>query len=210
MPTDEWFKENPKVSAYIPKELNDKLLEWMKGKNIKKVSQALTAILEEHLGVVQVEPKKPTTNDSGMIALEEKMNELSQEVRELREAITDIQNESSLKVDQSGQLSLLENNKADEKASSLKVEESSPILETIEAIELEVDKLIMTNKEVAALLSDKTDNAVRGLYNRGVVIEEKGYRFTPVKEQDKPRWKVEILGNPMLQEAPIVQYQSEL
>jgi hypothetical protein len=54
MPTDEWFKENPKISAYISPNLNQKLSEWMKSRNIKKVSQALTTILEEHLGVVKL------------------------------------------------------------------------------------------------------------------------------------------------------------
>lgn len=57
MPTNEWFQENPKVSAYISKSLNHQLEEWMKQRSIKKVSQALTTILEEHLGVVQIEPK---------------------------------------------------------------------------------------------------------------------------------------------------------
>lgn len=53
MPTEEWFKENPKVSAYISPELNQRLLEWMKQRGIRKVSQGLTTILEEHLAVVQ-------------------------------------------------------------------------------------------------------------------------------------------------------------
>ena len=87
MPTDEWFKENPKVSAYIPQSLNEKLTEWMKGRSIKKVSQALTAILEEYLGVVQTEPITQPVKDDRLEALEQKLESLSQIVQELREPI---------------------------------------------------------------------------------------------------------------------------
>ena len=85
MPTDEWFRENPKVSAYIPKELNEKLSKWMKGRSIKKVSQALTTILEEHLGVVQTEPIIQPVRDDRLEALEQKFESLFQIVQELRE-----------------------------------------------------------------------------------------------------------------------------
>ena len=84
MPTDEWFKENPKVSAYISQDLNEKLLEWMKGRSIKKVSQALTAILEEYLGVVQTEPTTQLVRDDRLEALEQKFESLFQTVQELK------------------------------------------------------------------------------------------------------------------------------
>ena len=87
MPTDEWFKENPKVSAYIPQDLNEKLTEWMKGRSIKKVSQALTAILEEYLGVVQTEPITQPVRDDRLEALEQKVESLFKIVQELREPI---------------------------------------------------------------------------------------------------------------------------
>ena len=87
MPTDEWFKENPKVSAYIPQSLNEKLTEWMKGRSIKKVSQALTAILEEYLGVVQTEPITQPVRDDRLESLEQKVESLFKIVQELREPI---------------------------------------------------------------------------------------------------------------------------
>jgi len=87
MPTDEWFKENPKVSAYIPQDLNEKLTEWMKGRSIKKVSQALTAILEEYLGVVQTEPITQPVRDDRLESLEQKVESLFKIVQELREPI---------------------------------------------------------------------------------------------------------------------------
>ena len=85
MPTDEWFRENPKVSAYIPKELNEKLSDWMKGRSIKKVSQALTTILEEHLGVVQTKPITQPVRDDRLEAIEQELKSLRQIVQELRE-----------------------------------------------------------------------------------------------------------------------------
>ena len=94
MPTDEWFKENPKVSAYIPHDLYEKLSDWMKGRNIKKVSQALTAILEEYLGVVQNEPITQPVRDDRLEALEQKFEKkfesLSQIVEQKFESLSQI------------------------------------------------------------------------------------------------------------------------
>lgn len=73
MPTEEWFKENPKVSAYISPDLNERLNEWMKKRGIKKVSQALTVILEEHLGVVQSSLVAQSFDESRVMALEGKL-----------------------------------------------------------------------------------------------------------------------------------------
>lgn len=52
MPTPEWFKENPKVSAYISKDLEERLHSWMATRSIRKESQAITVILEEYLSGV--------------------------------------------------------------------------------------------------------------------------------------------------------------
>lgn len=72
MPTNEWFQNNPKISAYISTNLNQQLEEWMESKGIKKVSQALTQILEEHLGVVQNVINQPTTDLTRLEVLEGK------------------------------------------------------------------------------------------------------------------------------------------
>ncbi len=72
MPTEEWFKENPKVSAYISVALNQRLLAWMKQRGIKKVSQALTTILEEHLAVSQTRSTAQGSDDEQLAALEGK------------------------------------------------------------------------------------------------------------------------------------------
>lgn len=68
MPTKQWFEENPKVTAYISKELHQKLETFMAEEGYKKVSQAITAILEERLS------GKKQSRD----------NDLRQEVAQLR------------------------------------------------------------------------------------------------------------------------------
>jgi uncharacterized protein YhaN len=112
MPTEEWFKDNPKVSAYISSELSQRLEEWMKKQGIKKISQGLTRILEEYLGVVQVEPIQPTVDGDRLGDLEAKLAELTQRFEAMEGAIEALLPpvESSLPVNQSSnsQLSILE------------------------------------------------------------------------------------------------------
>lgn len=64
MPTEKWFEENPKISAYISQDLYSRLEEWMRERNIKKVSQALTAILEDLLTSGQGSPVVQKTGDT--------------------------------------------------------------------------------------------------------------------------------------------------
>lgn len=79
MPTQKWFEENPKVSAYIPKELHQALESWMAEKQIKKISQAITKILEIQLGFSDKEPiVKP-----GVYATVEQLNELRNDLKSL-------------------------------------------------------------------------------------------------------------------------------
>lgn len=72
MPTNKWFQENPKISAYISKNLYERLEEWMESRGTKKISQALTQILEEHLEVAQVIPNQSTVNQNRLEVLEGK------------------------------------------------------------------------------------------------------------------------------------------
>ncbi|MBW4422691.1 MAG: hypothetical protein KME13_26365 [Myxacorys californica WJT36-NPBG1] len=108
MTTDEWFKENLKVSAYIPQDLNEKLLEWMKGKNIQEVPQALRTVLEEYLGGVQTEPNIGPVRDDRLEALERKFESLSQVVQELKEAIQASSSQRVQRESESAALPLLE------------------------------------------------------------------------------------------------------
>lgn len=113
MPSPEWFKENPKVSTYISRDLNQRLENWMREKNIKKVSQALTAILEEYLGVVQSNSKvvQYSVDTNRIEVLEERVNSIHLLLNQLQGAVADMQKNSGSKVIQSsipGQLSILE------------------------------------------------------------------------------------------------------
>jgi hypothetical protein len=111
MPSPQWFEDNPKVSAYIAKELHDALETWMREKQIKKVSQALTKILEIHLGFTEELPAIAP----GTYATVEQLDELRGELRAIAEKIEALPREqlkaSKPKV---GQLDLLPQ-KAEEK-----------------------------------------------------------------------------------------------
>ncbi len=49
MATKEWLNSHAKVAAYLDFSLYASLENWMKNNKIKKVSQALTIILEHYL-----------------------------------------------------------------------------------------------------------------------------------------------------------------
>lgn len=188
MPTEEWFKENPKISAYISPELSRRLEEWMKEQGIRKTSQALVRILGEHLGVVQFEPKQSTPIGREIAILEEKMNLLSRELKDLKEAVSSIQNESKPKVVQTELLFAKEpTNK-----SSLLVEESSLILETQSTEGLKPE---MNNKELEIFLG-WTPDTLRGRRERKRPIEGKGISFIWEKRGQKIVWKPQTVDLP--------------
>lgn len=49
MPSKEWFEENPKISACIPREVYDALRAWMIENKVSKVNQAVAKLLEAQL-----------------------------------------------------------------------------------------------------------------------------------------------------------------
>ena len=85
MPTKDWFKANPKVSAYLSIELNQALQSWMKEHRIKKVSVGLTTILESFLGVNQ--DKLPVDQSSVSI---EQFQELEKRIETLERSISKV------------------------------------------------------------------------------------------------------------------------
>ena len=94
MPTQDWFKANPKVSAYLSTELNQALQSWMKKHRIKKVSVGLTTILENFLGVNQDEP--PVGQSS--VSLEQ-FQGLQKRIEALEQIISEV-DQSKPKVEQ--------------------------------------------------------------------------------------------------------------
>lgn len=49
MPSKEWLEDNPKVSAYIPREVYDRLREWMVENKVTKVNKAVAQLLTDSL-----------------------------------------------------------------------------------------------------------------------------------------------------------------
>lgn len=240
MPTDEWFKENPKVSAYIPHSLNEKLTDWMKERSIKKVSQALTTILEEHLGVVQNKPIPQPDRDDGLETLKQEFDSLSQTVQELKELIqassprvvqtelfpvkpieeTLSGNETIALIDEKQPIDILEEIQDDKPEQILdkpleletqdstqetdeelittdkseEVEKSSPKVKGSNPIskshEFERFNPIMANAAVSKLINESI-NTIRSRHTHNREFQAKGYHFSPIKEEGKPRWKVE-------------------
>ena len=80
MPTKDWFKENPKVSAYLSAELNQSLKEWMRKNGIKKTSVGITTIIEQFLKVNQSKPLV----DQKYVTVEQ-LNKIEKEIESLKQ-----------------------------------------------------------------------------------------------------------------------------
>lgn len=104
MPTEAWFEANPKVSAYIPKQLNERLKLFKKEQSLS-VSQAVTTILSNYFGLDQQvnQFNLGDINSERLQELEQRVTMLSQSVdqrlRNMEEEFTKLR--SSLVVDQS-------------------------------------------------------------------------------------------------------------
>lgn len=238
MPTDEWFKENPKISAYISPNLNEKLSEWMKNRGIKKVSQALTTILETYLGVNQDSPTIESSENDRLRIVEQKLESLSQEMRRLTEQTgkdnreivqfellsvkpleeTSPDNQEAILIDTKQPIDVLEEiqddepedvldnlleletqdstqeadeelitaDKSEAQESSPKIQESSPISGIQEFKGL---NSIMSSGEVSKLINESV-NTIKSRHTHNKEFQAKGYDFSPVREEGKPRWKV--------------------
>ena len=161
MPTDEWFKENPKVSAYIPHDLNEKLTEWMKGRNIKKVSQALTAILEEYLGVVQTKLITQPVRDDRLEALEQKFESLSQIIQELKEPAQtsnlEVVQTELFPVELTEEIALIDTNQPTEVVEEIQDDEPDEILHEFLEPEPQIANSDTNEKQIEATRLDEVE-----------------------------------------------------
>jgi hypothetical protein len=68
MPTPQWLKNNPKISAHIPQPLYEKLEAFMRDRGLQKTAQAVTLVLTEYLSSPQLStrssPQLSTVNHS--------------------------------------------------------------------------------------------------------------------------------------------------
>lgn len=216
MPTDEWFKENPKVSAYIPHDLNEKLTEWMKGRNIKKVSQALTAILEEYLGVVQTKLITQPVRDDRLEAIEQEIKSLRQIVQELKEPAQ----ASSLKVvqtelfpvDLTEEIALIDSRQPIEVVEEIQDDEPDEILleflepepqiansdtneKQIEATRLdEVEKGSLKVKESSSNLKNSEDSEFKPIMTNQEVRKLLDESLNTIKSRNTPKLRQEGKG----------------
>jgi hypothetical protein len=71
MPTHQWLKDNPKISAHIPQPLHEKLEAFMRDRGLQKTAQAVTLILTEYLSSSQL-----TTQSSPQLTTDESIWEL--------------------------------------------------------------------------------------------------------------------------------------
>jgi predicted nuclease with TOPRIM domain len=123
MPTEDWLKQNPKVSAHIPRELQQQLQEFMEQHDIKSNSEALKTILREYFSnrelttADQTMSKSSQLVDNRLSTLESQIEELSQEVSRLakeprkrynRPLVDHSKDKSSQLVDNSSPLTKLE------------------------------------------------------------------------------------------------------
>lgn len=102
MPTPEWFAENPKISAYISKDLDNALKTWMEENRVKKISQALTQILNEYLGLVDA----PKVIAEGQYATLEQLQKLQARVESLEKDSSSKKSESKPKTETKEQLAI--------------------------------------------------------------------------------------------------------
>ena len=122
MPTQDWFKANPKVSAYLSSELNQALQSWMKKHRIKKVSVGLTTILEQFLGVNQ--DKLPVGQNFASL---EQFQSLQQRIEALEQTISKV-DQSKPKVEQKSlEIKVEPEKKESKKSVAQSKSKSSPI-----------------------------------------------------------------------------------
>ena len=85
MPTDEWKRENPKVSGHIPKQLKDELDQFIKDQGLKGTSEALRIILENHFNQSEfLTSSQQSTESSHLVlnSLEKRLKSVESQLRE--------------------------------------------------------------------------------------------------------------------------------
>lgn len=187
MPSEEWFRENPKVSAYITKELHQKLESWMEENGVKKVSQALTEILEAFL--------EPSKGDDQLAALERKFEDrfaaLENRIATIDLAIAEVKSSPKVaQVSNKQQLSFLDNVPKSETGQPEELTSATETPNKDSSLKVDQNKLKnnLTHKEVSDF-TGLSNGQVEGKHRRGNLIEANGKVFTPIRESGKPRWK---------------------
>ena len=84
MPSDEWLKNNPKITGNIPKALKGKLQNFSKNKNIS-ISEALRIILESHFNQTEFSTSSQLLDKSSqpvLDSIEERLKSVEIQIQE--------------------------------------------------------------------------------------------------------------------------------
>lgn len=132
--------ENPKVSAYVPQVMKDRLKEFRKEHNNISESQAVTIILAEYFQMPEVLGRSPERGVIGgvtlarMEALEQGLASFTKSVEQrLQELGKSISKLSELRVDQGGQEAVINSQQT--------INQVSELLARSEAIQLELHQV---------------------------------------------------------------------
>lgn len=87
MPTEDWLKQNPKVSAHIPQELYQQLQEFMEQRGITRTAEALKLIMGEYFNdrvdhtIAKSSPLVDHSVDHKLTTIESKIDSLSEQIK---------------------------------------------------------------------------------------------------------------------------------
>ena len=85
MATDEWRRDNPKVSGHIPKSLKAQLDQFIKDQELKGTSEALRIILENHFNQSELSTSPQPLDKSYQLALNSIQERLDSVETQLKE-----------------------------------------------------------------------------------------------------------------------------
>lgn len=101
MPTDEWFKANPKISGYTTPAIHDRLNQFAKERGVS-VSQALTIALAEYFGMEQQVKQSSSVGGLSLVRFQELEQQVQDlKIQEIRSTLESLQATVNLLVDQS-------------------------------------------------------------------------------------------------------------
>jgi hypothetical protein len=163
--------ENPKVSAYVPQALKDRLKQFREERNISE-SQAVTIVLAEYFQMPEVLGRPPEglklgdVNLARMEALEQELASFAESVEQrLQELGKSINRLSELRVDQGRQQEVIDGQRITGQANELPVDSGGIQLELHQVKKLdissppdklpkEIEQIAENNEPILALLSE--------------------------------------------------------
>ena len=88
MPSNQWKKDNPKISGHIPKSLKDQLNKFIEEQGLSGVSEALRIILKSHFSNSEFSTSSQLLNKSSqpvLNSIEERLKSLETQIQEYSE-----------------------------------------------------------------------------------------------------------------------------